>query len=249
MTTRSLHAALLEGRFLITAEVTPPLSCDPADLLAKAAPMAGLADAVNVTDGASARAHLDALVAASILKGHGIDPVLQMTCRDRNRIALQSELVGAAAMGIRNVMMLTGDDPKSGDQPDAKPVFDLDSSALMRTAASIRDKGELPHGRAVGGQASFLIGCSDVPIDPKPGWVPEALQRKIAAGAQFVQHSSAWTWDCCAATSRASRSTASRWAGTCICWLASRRWHRQDRHGGFASNCLVRSFPTRSCSG
>ena len=187
MTTRSLQAALADGRFSITAEVTPPLSCDPADLLAKAVPMAGLADAVNVTDGASARAHLDALVAANILKDHGIDPVLQMTCRDRNRIALQSELVGAAAMGIRNVMMLTGDDPKSGDQPDAKPVFDLDSSALMRTAASIRDKGELPHGRAVGGQASFLIGCSDVPVDPKPGWVPEALQRKIAAGAQFVQ--------------------------------------------------------------
>ncbi len=187
MTTRSLHAALADGRFSITAEVTPPLSCDPADLLAKAAPLAGIADAVNVTDGASARAHLDALVAAKILKDHGIDPVLQMTCRDRNRIALQSELVGAAALGIRNVLMLTGDNPKAGDQPDAKPVFDLDSSALMRTAASIRDKGELPHGRAVGGQASFLIGCSDAPIDPKPGWVPEALQRKIAAGAQFVQ--------------------------------------------------------------
>ena len=187
MTTRSLQAALADGRFSITAEVTPPLSCDPADLLAKAVPLAGFADAVNVTDGASARAHLDALVAAKILKDHGIDPVLQMTCRDRNRIALQSELVGAAAMGIRNVLMLTGDDPKAGDQPDAKPVFDLDSSELMRTAASIRDKGKLPHGRAVGGQALFLIGCSDVPVDPKPGWVPEALQRKIAAGAQFVQ--------------------------------------------------------------
>jgi len=110
-----------------------------------------------------------------------------MTCRDRNRIALQSEMVGAAAMGIRNVMMLTGDDPKAGDQPDAKPVFDLDSSALMRTAASIRDKGELPHGRRVGGKAAFLIGCSDVPMEPKPGWTPDALRRKIAAGAQFVQ--------------------------------------------------------------
>jgi methylenetetrahydrofolate reductase (NADPH) len=84
-------------------------------------------------------------------------------------------------------MMLTGDDPKAGDQPDAKPVFDLDSSGLMRTAASIRDKGELPHGRKVGGRAAFLIGCSDVPIDPKPGWAPEALRRKIAAGAQFMQ--------------------------------------------------------------
>jgi methylenetetrahydrofolate reductase (NADH) len=187
MTARSLEAALSARRFTITAEVTPPLSCDPADLLAKAGPLKGLADAVNVTDGASARAHLDAPVAAKILMEHGIDPVLQMTCRDRNRIALQSELVGAAAMGIRNVLMLRGDDPKAGDQPDAKPVFDLDSSALMRTAASIRDKGELPHGRKVGGKAAFLIGCSDVPIDPKPGWAPEALRRKIAAGAQFAQ--------------------------------------------------------------
>jgi methylenetetrahydrofolate reductase (NADPH) len=187
MTTRSLASAFATGQFSITAEVTPPLSCDPADLLAKAAPLAGLADAVNVTDGASARAHLDALVAASILLRNGIDPVLQLTCRDRNRIALQSELVGAAAMGIVNVMMLTGDDPKAGDQPDAKPVFDLDSSALMRTAASIRDKGELPHGRKVGGKARFLIGCSDVPIDPKPGWTPAALKRKLDAGAQFVQ--------------------------------------------------------------
>jgi len=187
MTPRSLTGTLAAGQFAITAEVTPPLSCDPADLLAKAAPLKGLVEAVNVTDGASARAHLDSLVAATILLQHGIDPVLQLTCRDRNRIALQSELVGAAAMGIRNVMMLTGDDPKAGDQPDAKPVFDLDSSGLMRTAASIRDKGELPHGRKVGGKAEFLIGCSDVPLDPKPGWAPEALKRKLAAGAQFAQ--------------------------------------------------------------
>jgi methylenetetrahydrofolate reductase (NADPH) len=187
MTTRTLQAALTAREFCLTAEVTPPLSCDPADLLAKAEPLAGLADAVNVTDGASARAHMDAIVAATILLRHGIDPILQLTCRDRNRIALQSHLVGAAAAGISNLLILTGDDPKAGDQPDAKPVFDLDSSALMRTAASIRDKGELPHGRKVGGKARFFIGCADVPIDPKPGWAPEALRKKLDAGAQFVQ--------------------------------------------------------------
>jgi methylenetetrahydrofolate reductase (NADPH) len=130
---------------------------------------------------------MDALAAAAILLSHDIDPVLQMTCRDRNRIALQSKLVGAAALGIRNVMMLTGDDPKAGDQPDAKPVFDLDSITLMRTAVAIRDNGELLHGRKVGGRASFLVGCSDVPVDPRPGWTPEGLRRKIAAGAQFAQ--------------------------------------------------------------
>jgi methylenetetrahydrofolate reductase (NADPH) len=187
MSTRTLRAALEARRFAVTAEISPPLSCDPEDLLVRARPLIGLADAVNVTDGASARSQLDAPVAASILLQNGLDPVLQLTCRDRNRIALQSEMVGAAALGIVNLMMLRGDDPKAGDQPDAKPVFDLDSAALLRTAASIRDLGQLPHGRKVGGKARFLIGCADFPVEPKPGWVPEGLKRKQEAGAQFVQ--------------------------------------------------------------
>jgi methylenetetrahydrofolate reductase (NADPH) len=112
---------------------------------------------------------------------------MQLTCRDRNRIALQSMLVGAAAQGVRNIMMLRGDSPQAGDQPDAKPVFDLDSNALLATAASIRDRGQLPHGRVVGGNADFFLGAADSPIDPPAGWVPESLQRKLAAGAQFVQ--------------------------------------------------------------
>lgn len=182
-----LRDTLQAGRFAITAEVTPPLSTDPADLLRKALPLKGLADAVNVTDGASARAHLDSAVAASILLQNGIEPILQLTCRDRNRIAIQSELVGAAAMGIQNLLMLKGDDPKAGDQPDAKPVFDLDSTGLAVTAASIRDRGELPHGRKVGGKADFFIGVADMPIDPPPGWAPSGLQKKIAAGGQFAQ--------------------------------------------------------------
>ena len=123
----SLRDKLNSGAFVMTAEVTPPLSSNPDDLLEKALPLKGYADAVNVTDGASARAHLDSMIAATILLNNGIEPILQLTCRDRNRIALQSELVGAAAMGITNILVLTGDDPKKGDQPDAKPVFDLDS--------------------------------------------------------------------------------------------------------------------------
>ena len=182
-----LRTLVRSGQFAITAEVTPPLSCDPEDLLAKALPLRGLADAVNVTDGASARAHLDALASALILVRHGIEPVLQLTGRDRNRIALQSEMVGAAALGIHNLLMLTGDDPKKGDQPDAKPVFDLDSQALVETAIAIRDKGELLHGRKVGGAADFFIGVADAPLDPPPGWQPTSLARKIAAGAEFAQ--------------------------------------------------------------
>ncbi|MEI9964772.1 MAG: methylenetetrahydrofolate reductase [Caulobacteraceae bacterium] len=142
---------------------------------------------VNVTDGASARTHLDALVSAIILQQNGIEPILQITCRDRNRIALQSELIGAAAMGITNVLFLTGDDPKQGDQPEAKPVFDLDSGALMQTAASIRDKHELLHGRKVGGEPDYFIGAADAPVDPQPGWTPKSLLKKVEAGAEFAQ--------------------------------------------------------------
>lgn len=183
----SLQEKLKSGKFVMTAEVTPPLSSNPDDLLAKAVPLKGYADAVNVTDGASAKTHLDALVSAIILKQNGIEPILQLTCRDRNRIALQSELIGAAAMGVENILVLTGDDPKKGDQPEAKPVFDLDSAQLIATAAHIRDKGELPHGRKVSGSPSWFIGVADAPIDPPEGWTPKSLAKKIEAGGQFAQ--------------------------------------------------------------
>ena len=183
---RSLEERLKAGRFVITAELAPPVSADAADLRAKAAALKGLPDAVNVTDGAGARAHMSALAAAALLIGAGIEPILQLTCRDRNRIALQGELMGAAALGVRNLLLLRGDDPSAGDQPDAKPVFDLDSRSLTATARAIRD-GKLPHGTRVAGAAPFFIGAADLPIDPPPGWEPDSLQAKVAAGAQFVQ--------------------------------------------------------------
>jgi methylenetetrahydrofolate reductase (NADH) len=182
-----LERALASGRFVLTAEVTPPASCDPAELLARALPLKGLADAVNVTDGAGARAHLGALAAATILQRGGLEPVLQLTCRDRNRLALQSELIGAAALGLRNLLVLRGDDPSAGDQPDAKPVFDVDSGTLIETAVRIRERGELPSGRKVTGRAPFFIGVADMPVDPLPGWTPKSLRAKVAAGAQFAQ--------------------------------------------------------------
>jgi methylenetetrahydrofolate reductase (NADPH) len=183
----TLREKLQSGRFVLTAEITPPASSDPAELLAKAAPLKNLADAVNVTDGAGARAHLGALTAASILLQNGIEPILQFTCRDRNRIALQSDLMAAAALGIENLLMLKGDDPKAGDQPDAKPVFDLDTVALTQMAVAMRDKGELPNGRKVSGRMNFFIGAADAPVDPPPGWEPKSLKSKIAAGSQFAQ--------------------------------------------------------------
>jgi methylenetetrahydrofolate reductase (NADPH) len=183
----SLEQRLRSGRFVLTAEVVPPVSCDANEVLQKAMPLRGLADAVNVTDGAGARAHMSATAAAAILLQAGIEPILQLTCRDRNRIALQSELMGAAALGVRNLLLLGGDKPSAGDQPDAKAVFDLDARSLTQTAQRMRDQAQLPTGHAVGGKARFFIGAADAPIDPPADWQPGGLKAKRAAGAQFVQ--------------------------------------------------------------
>jgi methylenetetrahydrofolate reductase (NADPH) len=184
---RTFEERLRGGHFVITAEVAPPVSCDAQELRSKVAQLKGLADAVNVTDGAGARAHMSALAAAAILIGMGVEPILQITCRDKNRIALQSELMGAAALGVRNLLLLTGDDPKAGDQPDTKAVFDIDSKTLIETARRLRDEGTLPTGRKVAGKAAFFIGAADVPIDPPAGWQPSALLGKVKSGAQFAQ--------------------------------------------------------------
>ena len=184
---RTFAERLRARRFVMTAEVAPPVSCDAQDLLRKAVPLRGLADAVNITDGAGARAHMAALAASAILIDAGIEPILQITCRDKNRIALQSEMMGAAALGIRNLLLLTGDDPKAGDQPDTKPVFDINSATLIETARRLRDESKLPTARKVAGRADFFIGAADMPLDPPPGWQPNALTAKIKSGAQFAQ--------------------------------------------------------------
>ena len=183
----NLQQKIAAGQFVMTAEVTPPVTFSRDELLDKALPLKGVADAVNITDGAGARPHLSALMSSAILVENGIEPILQLTCRDRNRIALQSELMGAAAAGIRNLLALRGDDPAAGDQPDAKPVFDIDPRALLDTARRLREDGVLPTGKAVSGRAAFFLGAADSPIDPPAGWEPKGLAGKVAAGAQFAQ--------------------------------------------------------------
>jgi methylenetetrahydrofolate reductase (NADPH) len=182
-----LACRLDSGRFTITAELVPPVSSDPADVLARAAPLKGLATAVNVTDGAGARAHLSSLVAAHILLANGIEPILQMTCRDRNRIALQSDLLGALALGLRNVLIISGDHPKAGDQPAAKPVFDLDSTGLLRLATQISRARRLSSGTPVRGPTPLFLGAAALPVDPPEDWLPADLVAKAEAGARFIQ--------------------------------------------------------------
>src|SRR4051794_20224266 len=183
-----LQARLRSGQFVITAEITPPVSTDPAEFLRRAMPLKGLATAVNVTDGAGAKVHLSSLATAHFLVQSGIEPIFQMTCRDRNRLALQGDLLGAVALGIRNVLILGGDDPKAGDQPDAKPVYDLNSRDLLTMFHRMRSDNTLPTGTKIDGPPMRLVlGAADLPVDPPADWQPTSLQAKVAAGADFVQ--------------------------------------------------------------
>jgi methylenetetrahydrofolate reductase (NADPH) len=163
------------------------VSSDPADVVVRVRPLKGLAAAVNLTDGAGARAHLSSLVTAQIALAEGVEPILQMTCRDRNRLALQSDLLGALASGLRNILVIGGDDPKAGDQPETKPVFDLDSRALLAMARRISAEGKLPSGTAVRGPTALFLGAAAVPFEPPPGWDAGDLKAKAEAGAAFVQ--------------------------------------------------------------
>ena len=182
-----LQRRLRDGSFVVTAEVSPPVSPDPAEFVERALALRGLVTAINVTDGAGSRAHMSSLAASHFLVRNGLEPILQITCRDRNRIALQAELLGAAALGIRNILALRGDDPKLGDQPDTKPVFDLDTTGLLETAQRMRAEGRLPTGTEIKGKVSFVLGAAELPVDPPDGWTPNGLLSKMSAGAEFIQ--------------------------------------------------------------
>lgn len=181
-----LEAVLRQGHFAVTAETSPPDAADPTVVLDRVAPLKGVADAVNVTDGAGARAHMSAIACAAILARDGYETVLQFTARDRNRLALQGDLVGAGALGIHNILCLYGDDPKSGDQPDAMAVFDLDTAGILSTAKGLR-KGAYPGGRRVSPPPALFIGAADAPRPLDDNWKPDGLRAKIDAGADFFQ--------------------------------------------------------------
>ena len=185
----ALAARLKSGKFVVTAEMSPPppVATDATEWVAKAAPLKGLATAVNVTDGAGAKAHMSSLVASHFLKQSGIEPILQMTCRDRNRLAIEADLLGAMALGIRNILTLTGDKPDVGDQPETKGVFDLKSAEIVKIADVMRREHKLPPGTEIKGDTNLLLGGADAPIDPPKDFQPKALIDKINAGVDFVQ--------------------------------------------------------------
>lgn len=182
-----LESLLKDEVFVLTAEITPRLTASSDDILEQVRPLKGLADAINVTDGAGARVAMSSLAASTLLVQEGIEPVLQMTCRDRNRIAIAADLIGAAALGIHNLLALTGDDPKVGDEPDAKPVFDMSSRNILELAHRLTSDGQTASGRALRSPASLFPGAADAPFDPPADWRPDGLLDKVSAGARFVQ--------------------------------------------------------------
>jgi methylenetetrahydrofolate reductase (NADPH) len=182
-----LQDALSKKTTVVTAEIVPPLSGAPDRLLAEAEPLRNRVHAINVTDAAAGRTTMSSLAAAAILAAHGHVPILQLTCRDRNRIALAGDLLGAAALGIRNLLVLTGDALENSDQPDARPVFDLSATALLELASRLATDGTLPSGRPVDAAPRFFLGAADTPRMPGKTWTSAPLWNKINAGAQFIQ--------------------------------------------------------------
>tara|TARA_Y100001960_G_C14717209_1_gene850294 strand:- start:345 stop:1205 length:861 start_codon:yes stop_codon:yes gene_type:complete len=171
----------------VTAEITPPLSADATFMLDRAAPLKGLVDAVNVTEGASARAHLSSLAAAGQLVRTGLEPVLQINGRDRNKLLLERDILGAAMLGVPNLLGLRGDPISKGDEPQATEVPDLGAADIVRIATHMRDTATLPSGRDIQVSPHIFVGATDMPIEPKAGWKPESLQKKLDAGADFIQ--------------------------------------------------------------
>ncbi len=183
----NLRKTIAAGSFAVTAEIVPPLSASPVKLLAKADPLRGLVDAVNVTDAAGARVTMSSTAAAALLLNYGVEPVLQMTCRTRNRVAIEGDLIGNAALGINNVLVLTGDDPTTGDEPESAIVNDLNSQGVVAIAKQMRDEGKIPSGRDIDPAPDLFLGVADSPIDPAADWKPHSLIAKADAGANFVQ--------------------------------------------------------------
>lgn len=182
-----LERVLRSGRFAVTAELDAPDSADPEDVYKNALVLASVCDAINATDGSGANCHMSSLACCALLTRAGYEPVLQISCRDRNRIGIQGDLLGAAALGVRNVLCLTGDDVTNGDQPEAKRVFDLDSIQLLRTAQIMRDRGMFLSGRKLTTPPPLFLGAAENPFAMPYDWRPHRLAKKVAAGAQFIQ--------------------------------------------------------------
>jgi len=188
MKTKSNIERILEnGGFVVTSECGPPRGADPEVIRKKGELLKGVVDAINVTDNQTSVVRMSSLASCVILKGMGFDPILQMVCRDRNRIAIQSDILGAAALGINNILCLSGDHQKFGDHPKAKNVFDIDSVQLINTVRALREDGKFIGGEDVKGKPMLFIGAAENPFADPFEIRAARLGKKVKAGCQFIQ--------------------------------------------------------------
>jgi methylenetetrahydrofolate reductase (NADPH) len=175
------------GGFIVTSECGPPRGADPDVVRKKGEYLRGVVDGVNVTDNQTSVVRMSSLAACAILKGMGLEPILQMVCRDRNRIALQSDILGAAALGINNMLCLSGDHQKFGDHPQGKNVYDIDSMQLIQTVCQMREEGKFLGGDEIKGKPVIFIGAAENPFADPFEIRAARLGKKVKAGCQFIQ--------------------------------------------------------------
>jgi 5,10-methylenetetrahydrofolate reductase len=184
----NLEKVLRAGHFAATGELGPPQSADPEEILHKARLLKGVVDAVNITDNQTAIVRMSSIASGVLAMREGLEPVVQMTCRDRNRLAIQADLLGASALGMRNLLCLTGDHQSFGNHPTAKNVHDLDSIQLIRMMKDMRDEARFQCGDEIKGEVPrFFIGAAANPFADPFEFRPYRLAKKVAAGVDFIQ--------------------------------------------------------------
>lgn len=182
-----LERVLKRGEFAVTAELNPPDSADPQEVYDRVSVFDGWVDGVNATDGSGANCHMSSVAICALLIRMGYAPILQISCRDYNRIAIQGNVLGAAALGVANILCLSGDGVQNGDHPEAKPVFDLDSTSLLETIRTMREEKRFLSGRKITSPPRVFLGAAANPFAPPHDFRVINLARKIAAGAEFIQ--------------------------------------------------------------
>ena len=182
-----LERILRDGQFAVTSELAPPDSADPNEVYQRAALFDGYVDAINATDGSGAHCHMGSLAVCGLLTRLGYSLIQQISCRDKNRIAIQGDILGGAAMGVTNILCLSGDGVQTGDHPEAKPVFDLDCMSLLEIATMMRDQSTFQSGRKLDSPPHVFLGAAANPFVAPFDYRPQRLAKKAAAGAQFIQ--------------------------------------------------------------
>ncbi|MBW1988249.1 MAG: methylenetetrahydrofolate reductase [Deltaproteobacteria bacterium] len=191
----NLEKILAAGAFAFTGELGPPRGADGDVVRKKARHLSGVVDAVNITDNQTAVVRMSSWAASLIAASEGLEPVYQMVCRDRNRLAMQADVCGAAALGITNMLCLSGDHQRFGDHPGAKGVFDIDSMQLVRMVKTMRDEGRFLSGGEMNGRPKMFIGAAANPFAEPLAWRVHRLAKKIAAGVDFIQTQSIYNME------------------------------------------------------